>query len=165
VALCSTLQSKLTLEKRRPAPSSAVETSFNDSTNSDAELTEVILKRDTDESGDLSASQRWFWQMLMVCGACICLVAVGIYVYRTSHVLAKSGSLFSKHSLVSTSSRADVEELFLEGVYLYEERTPASLEHARRSFEEAIGKDPKYAPAYAGLANTYLLSREYSTTP
>jgi tetratricopeptide (TPR) repeat protein len=152
----------------RASSTSAVETSFKDSTDSDAELTEVILKRDGGESGDLSVMQRWFWQMLVVCGACICLVAVGIYVYRTSHVLAKSGSLSSKLPLVSTSSgssRADVEELYLEGVYLYEERTPASLEHARRSFEEAISKDPKYAPAYAGLANTYLLSREYSTTP
>jgi tetratricopeptide (TPR) repeat protein len=149
----------------RTSSTSAVETSFKDSTNSDAELTEVILKRDAGESADLSVMQRWFWQMLVVCGACICLVAVGIYVYRTSHVLAKSGLLFSKHSLVSKSSNADVEELYLEGVYLYEERTPASLEHARRSFEEAISKDPKYAPAYTGLANTYLLSREYSTTP
>ena len=103
--------------------------------------------------------------MLVAGGACICLVAVGIYVYRTRHVLAKSGLLSSKHSLVPKSSNSDVEELYLEGVYLYEERTPGSLEHARRSFEEAISKDPKYAPSYAGLAITDLLSREYSTTP
>ena len=149
----------------RTSSTSAVETSFKDSTDSDAEPTEVILKRDADESRDLSVMQRWFWQMLVAGGACICLVAVGIYAYRASHVLTKPGSLSSKLPLASTSSRADVEELYLEGVYLYEERTPGSLEHARRSFEEAISKDPKYAPSYAGLAITDLLSREYSTTP
>ena len=42
----------------RGSSTSGVETSFKDSTDSDAEPTEVILKRDADESRDLSVMQR-----------------------------------------------------------------------------------------------------------
>ena len=60
---------------------------------------------------------------------------------------------------------ATAVELYLQGVYLYEERTPASLEQARRSFEKAIAQDSSYAEAYAGLSAAYLLLREYATMP
>jgi tetratricopeptide (TPR) repeat protein len=55
-----------------------------------------------------------------------------------------------------------VEDLYLNGVYSYEQRTPSALTVSLQNFNEAIAKDPNYAPAYAGLAITYNLSREYS---
>jgi Tfp pilus assembly protein PilF len=58
-----------------------------------------------------------------------------------------------------------VDELYLQGIYCFEKRTPASLEHARQTFEQIVATDPSDAPAYAALANTYLLLREYSTMP
>jgi serine/threonine-protein kinase len=60
---------------------------------------------------------------------------------------------------------AGVDELYLRAVYLYEQRTPESLEHSRDNFNAAIAKDPNYAPAYAGLATAYNLLREYSVMP
>ncbi len=58
-----------------------------------------------------------------------------------------------------------LDELYLQGVYCLEKRTPESLEHARRAFEQVVASDPGHAPAYAALANTYLLLREYSNMP
>ena len=44
-------------------------------------------------------------------------------------------------------------------------RTPESLRRAEEAFSEAARRDGAYAPAYAGLASTYLLLREYSMLP
>ena len=63
------------------------------------------------------------------------------------------------------SQVAGVDELYLQGIYFYEQRTPESLGRSRNDFSEAIEKDPNYAPAYVGLANTYNLLREYSVMP
>jgi hypothetical protein len=60
---------------------------------------------------------------------------------------------------------AGVDDLYLRGTYLCEQRTPQSLERAQEAFSSAIAKDPNYAPAYAGLSNTYNLLREYSMMP
>ena len=63
------------------------------------------------------------------------------------------------------SKVAGVDDLYLRGVYLSEQRTPESLERSLDDFSGAIARDPNYAPAYAGLANTYNLLREYSMMP
>lgn len=55
-----------------------------------------------------------------------------------------------------------VDDLYLRGIYFYEQRTPDSLHQSLQNLTDAIAKDPTYAPAYAGLANTYNLLREYS---
>jgi tetratricopeptide (TPR) repeat protein len=56
-------------------------------------------------------------------------------------------------------------DLYLAGTYHWEQRTPQSLASAVDLFGQAIAEDPSYADAYAGLANTYLLLREYSGMP
>jgi tetratricopeptide (TPR) repeat protein len=48
---------------------------------------------------------------------------------------------------------------------MFEQRTPETLMQARNDFERAVKADPNYAPAYAGLAKTYDLLREYATMP
>jgi tetratricopeptide (TPR) repeat protein len=63
------------------------------------------------------------------------------------------------------SQVAGVDDLYLQGIYFYEQRTPESLERSRDDFTAAIAKDKNYAPAYAGLSNTYNLLREYSVMP
>jgi Tfp pilus assembly protein PilF len=60
---------------------------------------------------------------------------------------------------------AGVQELYLHGSYLFEQRTPETLEQAKTNFEQAIANDPSYAPAYAALAETYDLLREYAMVP
>lgn len=41
---------------------------------------------------------------------------------------------------------------YLRGLYWYQRYNPESLAKAKESFEQALGYDPGYAPAYAGLA-------------
>jgi TolB-like protein/DNA-binding winged helix-turn-helix (wHTH) protein/Tfp pilus assembly protein PilF len=48
--------------------------------------------------------------------------------------------------------------------YFYDNSTKASHAAAEKYFEEAIAKDPQYAPAYAGLADYYFLSNFPSPT-
>jgi tetratricopeptide (TPR) repeat protein len=68
--------------------------------------------------------------------------------------------------MVKYSSKVDgVDALYLRGIYFYEQRTPDTLDRALKCFLEAVAKDPSYAPAYAGLAQTYNLIREYSMMP
>lgn len=48
-------------------------------------------------------------------------------------------------------------EAYLKGRYLWNRRTADSLSRAISHFEQAIQADPNYAPAYAGLADSYSL--------
>ncbi len=54
------------------------------------------------------------------------------------------------------SINPEAYEAYLKGRYLWSKRTPDSLENSIRYFEKAIKLDPGYAPAYAGLADSYL---------
>lgn len=56
-------------------------------------------------------------------------------------------------------------EAYLAGMFNWGRRTPQSLRQAERLFAAAIARDPDYAEAHAGLANTYLLLREYTPMP
>jgi tetratricopeptide (TPR) repeat protein len=44
---------------------------------------------------------------------------------------------------------------YLRGRYFWARRTEPDLMKAKEYFEKAIAKDPAYAPAYSGLADTY----------
>lgn len=46
-------------------------------------------------------------------------------------------------------------EAYLRGRYLWNRRTEPELQRAKQYFEDSISKDPGFAPAYAGLADTY----------
>ena len=48
-------------------------------------------------------------------------------------------------------------ELYLKGRFFWNKRTGADLRKAIAYFNQAIAKDPNYALAYAGLADSYLL--------
>ena len=48
-------------------------------------------------------------------------------------------------------------ELYLKGRFFWNKRTGADLRKAIEYFNQAIAKDPNYALAYAGLADSYLL--------
>jgi TolB-like protein/DNA-binding winged helix-turn-helix (wHTH) protein/Flp pilus assembly protein TadD len=54
---------------------------------------------------------------------------------------------------------------YLKGLYLLNKRTLPGFEQAIACFQRAIKKNPQYAPAYAGLANSYTLLTGYSMSP
>jgi hypothetical protein len=58
-----------------------------------------------------------------------------------------------------------VTALYLQARDDWSTRTRAGLERAMSGFSEVIRRDPGFAPAYAGVADTYILSREYADMP
>lgn len=46
-------------------------------------------------------------------------------------------------------------EAYLKGRYFWNRRTEPELHKAKDYFEQAIARDPEFAPAYSGLADTY----------
>ncbi len=55
--------------------------------------------------------------------------------------------------------------LYLKGRYAWNKRTEEGVNEAIRHFEQAIAEDPNYAPAYAGLADSYALQLDYQSVP
>jgi eukaryotic-like serine/threonine-protein kinase len=56
---------------------------------------------------------------------------------------------------------AEAYQLYLRGRYHWNQGTIAGFKKAIEDFQQAIGKDPKYALAYAGLADSYLFLGSY----
>jgi TolB-like protein/DNA-binding winged helix-turn-helix (wHTH) protein/tetratricopeptide (TPR) repeat protein len=59
--------------------------------------------------------------------------------------------------LTPTSPNPEVYEDYLKGRYFWNQRTRDGLLKGAQFFEAAIQKDQNYAPAYAGLADSYLV--------
>jgi tetratricopeptide (TPR) repeat protein len=55
----------------------------------------------------------------------------------------------------------DAYEAYLKGRYSWNKRTADGLKKAIDYFNQAIEKDPDYAPAYAGLADAYALAGDW----
>ena len=53
-------------------------------------------------------------------------------------------------------------QLYLKGRFVWNKRTGDSLKQAVNFYKQAIEKDPNYALAYSGLAETYVLFSSYS---
>jgi tetratricopeptide (TPR) repeat protein len=64
-----------------------------------------------------------------------------------------------------TAQAYQAYDLCLKGLYFWNKRTAPALQQAIAYFQQAIAKDPKYAPAYAGLANSYALVPGYALAP
>lgn len=56
-------------------------------------------------------------------------------------------------------------ELYLKGRFYWNKRTAPDLKRAIPFFEQAIEKDPNYALAYTGLADSYALVTAYTNEP
>jgi TolB-like protein/Tfp pilus assembly protein PilF len=73
----------------------------------------------------------------------------------------------SEKSSITKAPTANPEayELYLKGRFFWNKRTGADLRKAIEFFNQAIAKDPNYALAYAGLADSYLLLPNYGGAP
>ena len=59
------------------------------------------------------------------------------------------------------TANREVYELCLKGRFFWNKRTAADLRKAIEYFNQALDKDPSYAPAYAGLTDAYLILSQY----
>jgi TolB-like protein/Tfp pilus assembly protein PilF len=70
------------------------------------------------------------------------------------------------HASAAPSPKSyEAYDLYLKGRYFWNKRTPDGFERAAECFNQAIAKDPHYALAYAGLADTYALTSGYTLAP
>jgi len=70
----------------------------------------------------------------------------------------KMGLADAKAQLRRHSRNTDAHTLYLRGRYFWNRRDRASLGRALENFEAAIGKDPQYAVALAGIADCHIVS-------
>jgi TolB-like protein/DNA-binding winged helix-turn-helix (wHTH) protein len=76
------------------------------------------------------------------------------------------GALNSHRPPGATTGRPvdpQVYDLCLMGRYFWNQRTAAGLSKSIELFQQAIDRDPAYAPAYAGLADAYVISPFYNS--
>ena len=67
-----------------------------------------------------------------------------------------------KNSIAKTPTvNPEAYELYLKGRFFWNKRSGVDLRKAIEFFNQAIAKDPNYALAYAGLADSYLLLPNY----
>jgi len=73
----------------------------------------------------------------------------------------------SEKALIAAQPTSDTTayELYHKGKSLWEKRSGDNLPKAIAFYEQAIAHDPKYALAYAGLANSYVLLPFYFSVP
>jgi TolB-like protein/Tfp pilus assembly protein PilF/predicted Ser/Thr protein kinase len=59
----------------------------------------------------------------------------------------------------------EAHQAYLKGRYYWNKRTEEGIRKAISYFQQAVNKDPNYALAYAGLADSYLVLGVYSSAP
>ena len=64
-----------------------------------------------------------------------------------------------------SQNQSDAYLHYLKGRYFWNRRTEQGFELAIREFQSAIDKQPGYAQAYTGLADSYLLTATYGWVP
>lgn len=159
----------------RPVRASAVEQlpALEDSSKSE-ENSPALVELRAMSAADAPTHPISWRRIVLVVTAGAALISVVAWPLVRSHVKSAVTLPRAQYSLDSTAKSLDVpyrsqvpgvDDLYLRGMYRYEQRTPDSLQHSLDDFSGAIAKDPTYAPAYAGLANTYNLLREYSIMP
>lgn len=113
----------------------------------------------------IEAKARWSSKRLYLALAVVmvAVLALGGWVFRSQLAHTISARPRTPPSLSSNTQAAT--ELYLKGRYEWSKRTAESLNQAVDYFTQAIVRDPGYAQAYAGLADTYNLLREYSNLP
>jgi Tfp pilus assembly protein PilF len=70
-------------------------------------------------------------------------------------VEAKLGPEQQTYFAAKVSRDPVLNEAYLRGLYFWEKRTEPDLRRAIENFNAAVARDPGFAPAYAGVANSY----------
>jgi serine/threonine-protein kinase len=63
------------------------------------------------------------------------------------------------------TSNTEAYQLYLQGKYYWNKRTPEGAKKSIELFQQALAKDPNYALAYAGLSNCYFSATIFEVVP
>jgi len=111
---------------------------------------------------------RYSKKMIWAMGAGLAVLAVALVFvvkWRQSSLSAQRTKGSSATIRPVHTPSPEVEELYLKGRYSWNKRTPEALNQAVDYFSQAISRDPNYAKAYVGLADSYNLLREFASMP
>jgi len=100
--------------------------------------------------------ERDFTDILALQGDVATAIARGIQVELSG---AEQSQLARSRSVVP-----EAYEAYLKGKFEFDKRTPESFQNAVAYLQAAMDKDPTFAAAYAGLADTYILMATNSAT-
>jgi DNA-binding winged helix-turn-helix (wHTH) protein/Tfp pilus assembly protein PilF len=110
-------------------------------------------------------SFRTLWRRLIVGLPLLAVLLFGFWMVRPGWRHAKASAKSSSSQHLQASANREAEELYLQGRFYWNKRTPESLHQAVDAFTQAIAHDPNYSDAYVGLADSYNLLREFSVMP
>jgi tetratricopeptide (TPR) repeat protein len=108
--------------------------------------------------------RHWGFMGAMMVAALLPVLAVGFTRFYNLHSVP--GHLLpAVRPAIRVEEHRKAEDLYLQGRYHWNKRTPEDLAVAVDDFAKAAQIDPYYALAYAGTADCYNLLREYTATP
>ena len=99
---------------------------------------------------DAIRERPWIWWAVAVGVLCLTLGSMFLLVYRRKH---------------AAPGNSEARELYLQGRFYWNKRTPEDLNRSIDLFTQAVVNDPQFAPAYVGLADAYNLLSEFGTMP
>jgi Tfp pilus assembly protein PilF len=122
-----------------------------------AEIQERTAPVGMDEptGGDGAVPGRFAWKSFSITAAASVLLAA----------LIAAAILWRNREQPERAANYEARELYLQGRYHWNKRTPEDLNRALDYFTQAVVKDPRYAQAYVGLADAYNLFSEYTVMP
>ncbi|GGB58578.1 tetratricopeptide repeat protein [Blastomonas aquatica] len=103
-----------------------------------------------------AAQRRWLWPIL-VAAAVGSAIALAVPIIGGAFTSAET----RPDRIAELPHDPAVADDYVTARDLWARRTPADLEHAIDLYEKVIAADPEFAPAYAGLAEAWLIIREY----
>lgn len=125
--------------------------------------------------GEPAGRRRWLPFLLI---SIVLMVASGAYFARSSTATrrqppgathprrgAMDGRVAESSSIALSPGFAKAQDLYLKGMYFWNQRNVAGFQQAIEWFQQATAIDPNYALAYANLANSYTLLTAYSSAP
>ena len=119
--------------------------------------------------GPWSAKRKWATALAAVVVFAVALDATARFTVGASaagvarrFLAHRSPSAQRSTVAVTDLDKSQANDFYLRGRYEWNQRTPESLNRALDLFTQAIVHDPNDARAYAGLADTYNLLREYT---
>ena len=121
----------------------------------------VLLSAQLPSGGRWASRRRPTWTAATV--AILLVAASALLIHRDQ--LATPSEVSGVRLSVSTLRHVPApgaEELYLRGRYFWELRTAYGLSKAIDAYTQAIVKDPSYAEAYAGLAESYDLLPQFA---
>lgn len=107
-----------------------------------------------------ATGHRLGWTLGLLGMAAVVLGGVVLRLHARARLVSRPVANAARQRPGNTPDQVTLD-LYLRGRYLWNLRTEASLTQAVDLFTQAIVHDPNYSPAYAGLADSYLLLRQY----